>query len=575
MITPFYLESKASRPHLRVAVLLDGPMVPRYAATILGDIGRCNFARVGLCILPSAVGTHPTSGPADLARRLARSARAHALTFELYTLVDRSIGGAEDPLGLVDVSAWLSGVDRLEVPPATEDGRLSLPADAIAELERREVDVILRLCSALPYGDVLHVARHGVWSYHHGAEALPRGGPPFFRETADGAPTLEVLLEVLEDEPGAGLLLCRSSFSPRAGVFVAVQREAPIWETTHFILWKLHELHELGWDHVEEHALSRGPATMRRSLPTRPPTGGEMARFLVPRLVTGFTRRLSKRSRPFAHWQIGLRRTSNPLTGAPGATRMEGVRWLEATRGHYYADPFLIEREGKTFLFFEDYLYDRSFAVISRAEVLSDGSLGPALPCLDTGHHLSFPYVFVHDGEVFMMPESQSSGSVALYRARRFPDEWVEEKVLFRGNAVDTAVVHEGGRFYFFATLFDRDSRGMTTMLFVADSLTGAWRLHPASPVSSDVRNARGAGAVFRRGGRLFRPSQDCGVRYGYGFRLNEILTLSEERYEERLWCAIDPTSVAIRCDGVHTYNQCGDFEAIDSCLLGREGEFA
>src|SRR5262249_1345472 len=98
---------------------------------------------------------------------------------------------------------------------------------------------------------------------------------------------------------------------------------------------------------------------------------------------------------------------------------------------------------------------------------------------------------------------------------------------------------------------------------------------HPSSPVSSDVRNARSAGIIARRDGRLFRPAQDCSVRYGYGFRLNEIVALSEDRYEERPFCAFDPSALSISADGVHTYNQCGDLEVIDSCVLGRPGEFA
>ena len=45
MITPFYLESKGAGPPLRLAVLLDGPMVPRYVATILSVVQTCRQQR--------------------------------------------------------------------------------------------------------------------------------------------------------------------------------------------------------------------------------------------------------------------------------------------------------------------------------------------------------------------------------------------------------------------------------------------------------------------------------------------------------------------------------------------------
>jgi hypothetical protein len=166
---------------------------------------------------------------------------------------------------------------------------------------------------------------------------------------------------------------------------------------------------------------------------------------------------------------------------------------------------------------------------------------------------------------MFMIPESVANGTVTLYRARRFPDEWVEEKVLFRGHAADTVLFREGGRFYFFTTLYERVPAGMKTMLFLADSLTGEWRLHPASPVSSDVRVSRQAGAMFRHEGRLFRPTQNCGPYYGYGLNIQEVITLSEDRYEERSWRSFDPSRLFIPATGVHTYNRCGQLEVIDA----------
>src|SRR5262245_36545683 len=105
----------------------------------------------------------------------------------------------------------------------------------------------------------------------------------------------------------------------------------------------------------------------------------------------------------------------------------------------------------------------------------------------------------------------------------------------------------------------------MKTMIFLADALTGEWRLHPASPVSSDVRIARQAGAMFRNEGRLLRPTQDCGPYYGYGFNLQEVVTLTDEEYEERPFRSISPARLLIPATGVHTYNRCGDLEVIDA----------
>jgi hypothetical protein len=553
MITPLYLTSKAAGPRLRVAVLLDGATVPRYVAAILEDIARSSFARVELAIVVR-------SGEGARARGLP------ALAQDLYDVVDRAVAGDRDPLVRVDPGPWLRGVDRLEVT-AGGDGDLELSPEVLADVERRGLDVILRFCDAFPRGGILRAARAGIWSYHFGADESPRGGAPFFREVAEGAATLDVQLEAQGGGAGTRLVLCRSTFSSQGSMFVAHHRQVPIWETTHFVLWKLHDLHERGWDHLRRQALVPSTEAPARAAA---PTAAEMARFLVPRLASGVARRLKPQPAEVVHrWCIAIRRTASPLHAERGLRSAGDFRWLDAPRGHYWADPFLFAHGGKTWLFCEDFVYDRGFAGISRAEVAPDGTVGPMEMCLDPGFHLSFPHVFAHEGEVFMIPESLSNGTVTLYRAKRFPDVWVQEKVLFEGNAADTALWHEGGKFYFFTTLFDRDDRGMKTFLFVADALTGAWRMHPENPVSSDVRNARGAGAMFRRDGRFFRPVQNCGPHYGYGFQLEEILALDEERYEARPYCWVDPTQVTIPARGVHTYNQCGDLEVIDSFTVG------
>jgi hypothetical protein len=81
--------------------------------------------------------------------------------------------------------------------------------------------------------------------------------------------------------------------------------------------------------------------------------------------------------------------------------------------------------------------------------------------------------------------------------------------------------------------------------------------------VASDVRVARGAGAVFEASGRLIRPSQDCSVSYGYALNLNEIVSLSESPYRERTICRVDPGWTP-RLEGVHSYSRVGEWEAID-----------
>ncbi len=551
MITPLYLESEGTSPALRVAVLIDGPhgsrsphgpRVPRWVAAVLDDIARCNFARVELALV------HEEGPPKRL---------QHAIAAK----ISHTVLGEEDPEELVDPGAALNDVDCISVSHG--GGELNVPPHVLREVAERKVDVIVRLCAAVPHGDLLRAARCGVWSFRGCVEGSGEKRERFHK-VVEGA-VVHAQLEVLADGPATNkTVLCQSTFTQHGSVLCLLQRQVPTWETTHFVVWKLHDLHAYGWEHVLRQAVAEpAPASAVAA------TAADLAHWALPRLTSKVLRALKPKA-PCVHlWHVGLRKADTPLWRETGAREATGFRWLEAPQGHYWADPFLFEWGQKMYLFVEDYDYDRGFAGISQAEVLADGTLGPVSSCLNPGFHLSFPHVFEHDGDVFMLPESLADGTISLYRAKRFPHEWVHEKVLFRGNATDTALWRDGGKFYFFTTLFDRFDSGMKTMLFVADSLTGAWRPHPTNPISSDVRRSRGAGLIFRGDGRLFRPVQNCGPCYGFGFAIEEILTLDPDRYEARPQCSVEPSGLSIPARGVHTYNIAQSFEVIDSYTMG------
>jgi hypothetical protein len=65
------------------------------------------------------------------------------------------------------------------------------------------------------------------------------------------------------------------------------------------------------------------------------------------------------------------------------------------------------------------------------------------------------------------------------------------------------------------------------------------------------------------RGGRLYRPAQDCARGYGGALVFNEVLELGPERYRERPAARLDPTW-ARGLNGTHTYNEGGGVEVVD-----------
>jgi hypothetical protein len=571
VLSELYRMSATDGRPLRIGLLLDDTRLSQCFYRVIEDIQKSNFAEVKLLVLRQDAQSNLPEPRASLpvrAWRILRDARRRrGLFYWWYTKLDRKWVRCEpDPSEPADCTELLQGVERLAVTPIGKGFTHRFSPAAIERIRAADLDVILRFGFQILRGEILQSARCGVWSFHHGDNDHYRGGPPYFWELVEEASTCGAVLQVLTEELDAGLVLAKVVFSAQPGLSLQRNRWAPYWGSSHMVIRKLNELHRYGWDRVRSRAVTGAPYHGKRRI-YRTPSNLEMVRWLAPRIVSKAV------ARPFRkpclqHWRIGVRANGPAvyLAAAQGdhEADLTGFRWIDSPRGHFQADPFLFARDGLTWAFFEDFDYRQNRGVINVAELRPDCTFGEVRTCLDLPFHVSFPNVFAHDGEVYMIPETNRNGTVELHRAIRFPYEWKLEKVLFRGNLVDTSPWFDGRLWWFFVGIAEPASHVAVSMLFYADSLTGDWTAHPSNPVSTDVRSARNAGAVFSVHGRLFRPSQDCAGAYGRSVSFNEVTTLNPEEYAEQAvpGLVLHPSS---GFDGMHTYNFCGPFEVIDA----------
>ena len=411
-------------------------------------------------------------------------------------------------------------------------------------------------------GEILTAAKYGVWSYHHSDNQYYRGGPANFWELYEGNPISGVMLQVLTEELDAGKVLYKGLFATRPGISRMRNCVQPYWGASTFVIQKLRELHQHGWEHLERTAVPPAAYLGKKKIYTVP-SNSEMLRWLGPVLLRKVLR--VPVCRPMVeHWRLAIR-SGAPLVVDSGPTPdLSGFHWIESMKGRFYADPFMIEDGDKLWTFFEDVDYETQRGRISCAEVQKGGISNP-VPVLEMPYHLSYPCVFRAGNETYMIPESGSKGTVDLYRCVRFPDKWDMEKELFRAPAVGTTIWIDDGLYWFFVSLEELRGLGTQLWLFSATTLTGEWTPHPGNPISTDVRNNRGAGAVFRHDGKLFRPSQDCGKHEGYSFTLNQIVTLDRYQYQEKPCVTINPLW-APGLVGTHTYSHVGQVEIVDGC---------
>lgn len=248
--------------------------------------------------------------------------------------------------------------------------------------------------------------------------------------------------------------------------------------------------------------------------------------------------------------------------------RWEGLHPLIPGKDRYWGDPFVVQRADHYYVFVEEKIYSTGRGHIACLTLDSEGSLQGHSVVLQRDYHVSYPFLFEQDGELYMMPETAANRSVEVYRCTRFPDQWELFQTLMSDiYAVDATMVEHGGRHWLFANV--REPRGSSLnalhLFWASSPFAAAWTPHPRNPIVRDIRSARPAGRIIIRDGELIRPAQDSLRRYGHSLRFNRILKMTESEYAEETESTFKPRGGRIRA--THTFNQEGGLTVIDAVV--------
>ena len=273
--------------------------------------------------------------------------------------------------------------------------------------------------------------------------------------------------------------------------------------------------------------------------------------FLLKQLKVAFRRYLSRPKLPYDLWNIGVKLK-------PGSQSRGNIKWQPAKTGGFIADPFPIEWHRRDYVFFEEYCGKRKSGQISVARLKADGNLETSKTSLKLPHHLSFPFVFRHEDDLFLMPEESQNQVLRIFRNKGALDQWDEFTCIFPKQAVVDSILHfYHGRWWLFTS---RKSLGNShsqnnLYLYFSPSLEGPWEAHPCNPVVVGLENSRMAGRIFESSGRLYRPAQNCLIRYGGSVRIFAIEELSPDSYLESFEKEVFPEVRGPFNQGIHTYN--------------------
>jgi hypothetical protein len=455
--------------------------------------------------------------------------------------------------------AWLnrspSPLSRAEihVPDEVRIVPLSGRDDEIrSRISASGLDVLIWLESSPLNLECDGLARLGVWYFCCGDPAEPRSAPPYWTEASAGR---GVSTLALEQDAGNGDVRRRSvcHLATQYGWHATANAVQPLALAGAVLLRSLLDVLD---PEVSPVSLPVKPAS-RRMLP--PPGNFGAVSMIARQALRAASIRWDARGRS-AKWFVAARNNRQLFRTCQNHFVPEAFYDIPSPARSQFADPFVFEENRRNWLFVEEIPVGTSKGRLAVMELNSSGA-GEPVTILERPYHLSYPFVFRDGGEMFMIPETSANNDIQLFRATRFPFEWSLETVLCSNvRAVDTTPLLLDGIWYFFTT---SARLGNETFLFWAESLDGEWHYHPRNPICSDVRRARGAGPLFRSGGELIRPAQDCSVRYGYAIALNRVLKISPSDYAEEVIEVINP-KWRKGLLGTHTLSSNDSFEVTD-----------
>ncbi len=497
-----------------------------------------------------------------VARGMARESFASHL-HKIFDRIDKAMRCRRERLFTPTDVASQFAVPLLNVGITRHSDGWGLDEAGAATLRQCEVDVWLCFAASPPRRPVTPISRLGVWGIAIGKDVSATNIWGGAMELSAGSPVTMVSV-VDYAASGAGLLY--RTFG--ATITNSVRRN------------RLNALHK-GMSfyrrilqHLTVDGDTWGLAAPRMAVPTRYPALREPTVSAVARVAWRWASNIALTRLRSLNWRDQWQMAYYFADKDEAGVRFDRLRYLVPPKDRFWADPFAVEHEGRSFIFFEELPFATQKGHIMAVEVFENGEPGEPQVALERPYHLSYPFIFSWEGSLYMMPETAANGTVEVYRCESFPLRWSLHRVVLENiSAYDATLWQDKDRWWMFVNVAEPGADSSDELhLYSGMTPLGPWTAHRANPVVSDVRSARPAGPLFSRDGVLYRPSQDCSLAYGHSVLINRVDVLRDDAYRET---AVDRVSPGWRKDilHVHTLGGSGRLRVIDY-LVSRKQRF-
>lgn len=554
------MEENYLNKKLRIGLLVDSFDMPNWVYAMLRKIQESDYAEIKLVV---------SNAMPQVKKKLFSKiidGWNYLLYIAYYELENKIIKLMPDAFEAKDAKTILADIPDIKVNPIRTKYSDTIEDKDIENIKKYQIDVFIRLGFKILKGRILESAKFGAWSCHHADNCVNRGGPAGFWEVFENSPLTGSILQILTEDLDNGLVLYRS-YSATDKVLVKRNRNKYYWKTLSFIPRKLKELHDLGEEKFfTQVRLENKHINFYSNRIYKKPRNMEFLRLFI-QLAARYIKSKFYCLFFFEQWflMFNLRKELS--------CSFWMFKRIVPPKDRFWADPHVIYKDNRYYIFIEELLYKSNKSHIALITMDEKGSYGKPVTVVERPYHLAYPFIFVWNKNYYMIPESRSNRTIEVYKCIEFPGKWEFHKNLMANiSAVDTTLFYYQGKWWLFANVVENEGASSCDELFLfyADNpLSCDWTPHPKNPVVSDVRKSRPAGKIFEYNGNIYRPSQNCSGRYGYGLKINQIEILNESEYQEIEISSIEPDWDR-KIKAIHTFNQEHELIIIDGILQRR-----
>ena len=450
------------------------------------------------------------------------------LIFKVQVIIENFLFPQPLTVKIDSIIKDLSSTETIKLKPIRKGYVDFFSSNDAKIVSKFDLDVILRHEFNIIRGDILKSAKYGIWSFHHGDNAINRGGPPGFWEIILKQPTIGVTLQQLTPELDGGLVIDKAYYNKH---WSFIKSKSMVFEASVNLLFKNLKLLKFKEYNPKKSTVYFNPLY-------KSPKFKDIIKYIlmfyskIGKKIYAKTNRLIFGAR-YNCWSIFIGK------GSFLNSSLFRLKEVEMPRNVFWADPFIFKHKDENYIFFENYNYKTKIGKISCGKIKGN-QLEEISDVLDLGYHMSYPFIFEDEGEIYLMPETSVKNRLEIYKCIKFPNVWELYSTAFEGEIVSDAHIYkdDNNQKWLFINKADTLNYSLNDELYIykfnnlkLNDMVG----HYQNPVIINSKTARNGGSIFKYENDLYRPSQaNVDGVYGRGLNINKIEKLTIDMYIEK-----------------------------------------